>query len=407
MPATMTTVNGILKEVYEGQLNDQLQSDKVALKRIESSSAGVFEDAGGKFTRFPVRLTRNNGISYRDEMAQLANAGQQGYAQTQESLKYGYGRVKISGQVIGLANSNPKAFMNAADQEMEGLRLDVGRDQNRIAWGWPTGFGVTAGTGTITTVTTGAASLTITAPLNNQIEVGMVIDLVDNTGTVIANGSGKTVLTVAANELSFTVDGATPTTVTNQTCVVRTGNWNKEPYGLSNLVTATGALHGLNPATAGQEIWKAAADDSTTTVLSEAAMISRCDDIRRKGGARPSVVLCSLGVRRTYFNLLTSLRRYNEPKEWTGGLVGLAFNYEREIPVISDLDCPLNSMYFIDESKVKMYRNKPWFFEDTDGSILKYVHDFDAWEALFKCYWQLVTHQRNSAARMTAIVEAS
>lgn len=407
MTATMTTVNGILKEVYEGQINDQLQEDMIAMKRIQTNSKGIFEDAGGKFTRFPVRVGRNHGISYRSEGAQLAPPGRQGYLQTQESLAYGYGRVKLTGQVIGLADSNPKAFADAADREMEGLRSDVGRDTNRIAWGFPTGITTTAGTGTFSRVTSGAASLTVTAPLNNVIEVGMIIDLVDNTGAVITNGGTHTVLTVAADELSFTIDGATPTTVTNNTCVVRTGNWNKEPYGLSNLVTSTGALHGLNPATAGQEVWKAAADDPNTTVLSEAAMISRCDDIRRKGGARPSVVFCSLGVRRAYFNLLTSMRRYNEPKEWTGGLVGLAFNYEKEIPVISDLDCPSNSMYLIDESAISIYSNRPWFFEDTDGSVLKYVHDFDIWEALYKRYWQLVTHQRNSAARMTALTEAS
>jgi hypothetical protein len=289
---------------------------------------------------------------------------------------------------------------------MEGLRNDLGRDSNRIAWGYPVGFATTSGTGTISRVTTGAASLTITAPLNNQIEVGMVIDLLDAAGVPITNGTGKTVLTVAANELSFTVDGSTPTTVTNVTTIARTGNWNKEPYGLSNLVSPTGALHGLNPATAGQEVW-AALENSTTTTLTEPAMITMCDDIYRKGGARPSVVFCSLGVRRAYFNLLTSMRRYNEPKEWTGGLVGLAFNYEKEIPVVSDRDCPTSSMYMIDESKVKIYRNKPWHWADNDGSILKYVHDYDAWEALMKCYWQLVTHQRNSAGRFTALTEAS
>jgi hypothetical protein len=402
----MTTVNGILKEVYEGGLNNQLQDDMIALKRIEASSAGVFEDAGGKYTRFPIRVTRNAGISYRSENIALAAAGRQGYLQTQESLAYGYGRVRLTGQVIELADSNPKAFVNAADQEMEGLRNDLGRDSNRIAWGYPVGFATTSGTGTISRVTTGAASLTITAPLNNQIEVGMVIDLLDAAGVPITNGTGKTVLTVAANELSFTVDGSTPTTVTNVTTIARTGNWNKEPYGLSNLVSPTGALHGLNPATAGQEVW-AALENSTTTTLTEPAMITMCDDIYRKGGARPSVVFCSLGVRRAYFNLLTSMRRYNEPKEWTGGLVGLAFNYEKEIPVVSDRDCPTSSMYMIDESKVKIYRNKPWHWADNDGSILKYVHDYDAWEALMKCYWQLVTHQRNSAGRFTALTEAS
>src|SRR6187431_354804 len=100
MSATMTTINGILKEVYEGQVRDQLQSEDVAMKRIERSSEGVFETPGGKYVVFPVRKSRNAGISYRSEGVALAAAGSQGYAQAQETLRYGYGRAKFTGQVM-------------------------------------------------------------------------------------------------------------------------------------------------------------------------------------------------------------------------------------------------------------------------------------------------------------------
>ena len=49
MPATLTTVNAILKEVYEPKIQDQLQHDAVALKRIEKSSDGVVSEVGGKY----------------------------------------------------------------------------------------------------------------------------------------------------------------------------------------------------------------------------------------------------------------------------------------------------------------------------------------------------------------------
>jgi hypothetical protein len=100
------------------------------------------------------------------------------------------------------------------------------------------------------------------------------------------------------------------------------------------------------------------------------------------------------------------LRRYNEPKEFSGGLIGLAFNYEKEIPVVSDVDCPPNHIVFITESEIKEYRTKPWYFDDTDGNVMKYVIDFDQWEALMKQYWQLVTHQRNAHGKMTNVTEA-
>lgn len=403
MTATLATVNGILKEVYEGDINDQLQSEKVLLKRVESSSDGVFEDAGGKYVAFPLRTKRNHGISYRDENVQLAAAGRQGYASAQETLKYGYGRVRLTGQLIDLADTNPKAFAPAMEEEMTGLKEDLTRDSNRIAWGHFQANTVGA-TGIIARCTAiGTATTTINAPTTSLVEVGMVIDITDNVGTPIASGTGRTVVSALPFASSFTVDVAVTTAVGNN--VVRTGNFNKEPYGILGIVDNAGTYHGINSATAGNEYWRSVVDSSTTT-LTEASMIANCDGIRRSGGSRPTAIFCSLGVRRAYFNLMTSLRRYNEPKEFSGGLIGLAFNYGKEIPVVEDIDCPTSTMVFLTEKELKVYRSKPWHWQDRDGAVLKYVHDFDAWEALMKQYWQIVTHKRNAHAKMTNITEA-
>lgn len=405
MPATLTTVAGILKEVYEGDVTDQLQEEQVAMKRIENSSDGVFEDAGGKYVRFPIRTGRNHGISYRGEMVQMAGAGEQAYLQSQETLRYGYGRVRLSGQVMGLAKTNIQAFTNAMDQEIEGLKQDVARDNNRIAWGHPLGYTTTGGTGVISRLTaTTTASTTVTAPLNNVIEPRMVIDIVDNTGTPLAGCTGLIVASVASNELSFTT--TVSCTAASGSWIVRTGNWNQEPYGLSALYAGSGTLHGINPAVAGNETWKAAEDDNVTTTLTEPFMIKMCDSIRRKGGDKPTIVFMSLGVRRSYYNLMTSMRRYNEPTEWEGGLVGLKFNYGKSIPVVEDIDAPANSMYILNEKQIKIYSNENWHFDDSDGNMLKWIPGFDGYEAYYKRYWQLVTHKRNSGARATNLVEA-
>lgn len=403
MTATMTTVNGILKEVYEKGVTDQMSQQAVALKRILRSSEGIFETPGGKYVMFPLHTKRNAGISYRAENTQLGAAGRQGYQQAQETLKYGYGRMKITGPTMALAKTNAQAFINALDGEMDGLRKDLVKDQNRIAWGNPGGWAATGSTGVITRLTAvSTASTTITAP-TFQLNVGDVIDIIINAGTPIASGAGRTIVSITS-ATAFVIDVAVTAAVGDN--VVRAGNWAQEPYGLSHIVSATGILHNINPATAGNEYWKAALDDSTTTVLTELAMIKMADAIRTAGGEYPSVIFCSLGVRRTYFNLMTSLRRYNEPKEWAGGLVGLSFMYEKDIPVITDVDCPTGSMYMLTESELTVYRNRDWYWEDTDGSVMKYVHDYDVFEALMKCYWQLVTHKRNAHGRFTTLTEA-
>jgi len=401
MPAasTLTTVNGLLKEVYEGDINDQLQNEKVLMKRVESSSEGVFENAGGKYVVFPLRTKRNAGISYRAENGALAAAGAQGFVSAQETLRYGYGRVSMSGQLMELAKTNPQAFAQAADAEMNGLKTDLIRDSNRIAWG----NNAQAYTGILavcTAVTT--AAVIVTAPTTGIIEVGMIVDLCTAaTGVPIA--AARTVVAALPYSTTFTVSGANFTLAVGDT-VVRQGNTNAEPYGVLNLVAATGTLHNINSATAGNEYWRSNVDASTTT-LTEVAMIKSCDAIRRATGNGPSAIFASLGCRRSYFNLCTALRRYNEPKSFSGGLIGLAFNYDKEIPVVSDVDAPTSTMIYLSEDQIKEYRTRPWYWADDDNSVLKYVHDYDAWEALMKQYWQIVTHQRNAHAIMTTVTE--
>lgn len=404
MPATLTTVNAIMKEVYEGQINDQLANEQITLKRIESTSSGVIETVGGKYIVFPIRTQRNHGISYRQESAQLAAAGQQGYAAANEQLKYGYQRVKLTGQVMSLATSNYQAFANALDREINGAKSDVGRDQNRICYGSNAGAAANK-TGILGAASAAGATSTITFAAGDTylLEPGMVVDIVDPaTGTPVSGGTSRTIQTVT--NTTAVLDAAVAGTVIGS-CLVRTGNYNNEPYGLTQIVSASGALHGLNPATAGQGVW-ASTVDSTTTTLTEMPMVAVCDNIYRASGGKPTAIFASLGVRRSYFGLMTSLRRYNEPKSFSGGLIGLAFNYGMEIPVVADMDVPAKNMFFLTESEIKMFRDKPWYWEDIDGAVWKYVHDYDIFEALLKCYWQLGTHQRNTHGRMTNVTES-
>lgn len=399
MSATLTTINGILKEIYEGSINNQLSEERTTIKRIEQTAEGTSTDAvGGKYVVFPVRISRNAGISYRAENTQLAPAGRQGLASAQETLKYGYGRVRLTGQLIDLASAKPQSFANAMDVEMDGLKSDIARDENRIAYGH---IDAATASGIVSKATGVSTGQTITVDSTNLLELGMVIDIV-NAGTPVAGGTTLTVSAIT-NSTTFVVTGGPPTVAVGN-YITRTGDWNLEPHGINKVVATSGALHGLDPATT--PAWKSTVDTSTTT-LTEVAMVANCDAVRRNGNTDgPSVIFCSFGVRRAYFTLMQTLRRYIAPKEWTGGLIGLAFNYGKEIPVIEDRDCPDKCMFGLKENQFKIWRDEKWHWEDKDTSILKWVTDYDAYEALMKQYWQLGTHQRNAHWKMNNVTEA-
>lgn len=417
--ATLTTVNALTKEIYQGKIREQLQDEVVGLKRIQRSGAGVTSEVGGKYVTFPIRVSRNEGIGYREENETLQSAGTQGYARVNVGLKYGYGRIALTGQTMELAESNPQSFASALDREMTGLKNDLAKDSARIFYG--------DGTGAFTTATGAATGQTIpVASVQNFYgQIGAKLDIVNasaNAATVTdpaysesastLNAPTKATFTTIASGLVLTsIDVANKTitvtgtigTVANGYLITRTGNYLREPYGLAALV-GTAKIFNCDPAT--YPVWQSVMNGNSGTgrPLSEGLMIKMTDDIRVNGG-QTSLILTSLGVRRAYFALLTQQRRYTNTKEFGGGMTGLAFNNGREIPVVEDVDAPAGKMWFLDESAFTVYRDKDWSWLDTDGGIWKWVQNKDAFEAVIRQYWQIGLDRRNSQGLLSDITE--
>ena len=393
MVASMATVNHITKEVYGPRIVDQLENETTLLTRIEKTSKGVDSHVGGKYVTFPLKVRRNQGLGYRNELEQLQAAGQQGYNSIRIGLKYGYGRVHMSGQMMDLVESNFQAFSSAMTREMNGLKDDIKKDTNRILWG--------NGLGAIGTLDTAIAAANVGSVGTNDesvnwFELGMQVDIVAPNGTVKASNRQITSINEATGDV--TLDGAAITAAVGDH-IVRTGNFGKEPNGLGNLVSASGVVHNLDPAN--EPLWKST-EDNSGGALSESKMIKLCDTVRRKGGTT-TAIFTDLGSRRAYFNLLTTQRRYPNVKDFNGGISGLSFNYGKEIPVVEDPDAPSAKMWFLNEGDFSIKRDKPWSWEDKDGNMWKWVTGFDAWEALMKQYWEFAIERRNSQAVMTGI----
>lgn len=396
--ATLSTVDAILKEIYAPRIEDQLQNELTALKRIERTSDGVVETVGGKYVDFPIRVQRNTGIGNRSEGELLPAAGQQGYAEVHVPLKYSYGRGRITGQAMQLAETNVQAFASAMDEEMDGLKRDLLKDSNRQVYG--------DGTGLMASVTADGAN-TVTVDSVLRLEIGMNIDILTRSNGAV-KATSRLITDINPDTKVVTYDGA-DVAATNLDGIYRQGNFaggtSREVSGFGKIVAATGALHGVDPAT--QRKWAAvvnAGAGGVNRALSEGLMIQTVDSVRVNGG-KTSLILTSLGVRRAYFNLLTQQRRYTDTKEFAGGFTGLAFNYGTEVPVVEDVDAPPEQMLMIDESKIKIYRNKEWHFVDEDGNILKWVVDYDVFEFLMRQYWEIGTSQRNAHAVLQDITE--
>lgn len=408
--ATMTTVDNILKEVYEdGGINDQLQSEIVALKRIERSSEGVTHEVGGKYVKFPIRTKRNHGIGARLENEALPVAQFQSYEAAQVKLKYQYGALQLTGQTFELAEKNFQAFASALDSEVTGLKEGLRKDLARQVYG--------TGDGKIGTAT--AAGTTTTFVIANEAamypEVGMIIDTFTGAGASTSVGNTITAVTVGATNTTVTIQtalaGATAATDYFTRAGSATSGTQREWTGLGAMLSATSTIYNINPATV--PVWKAnvLANGGTPRALTESLMVQTIDAIRRVGGGVPTVGFMSLGVRRAYFNLLKQDRKIIDSIDYAGGFKGLAFVTDgNEIPLVSDVDSPPNRIQFMNEKEIKLYQTGDWSFMERDGSkwqrVITASGAFDAYQATLFQYSEIGTHRRNSHALLADITEA-
>jgi hypothetical protein len=393
MGATLTTVSAITKEIYGPRIVEQLENETILTKRIEKTSKGTTSEVGGKYVTFPLKVRRNHGIGYRNELEQLQAPGQQGWTNVRVALRYGYGRVHLSGQTMELVDENHQAFTKAITAEMDGLRNDIQKDTNRVLWG--NGIGVIS---TLTAVTTAANVATVATTDMHFLDLNMMVDVVDAATGLTVKAANRMITAINTATGAVTLNGAAFTAAIGD-IIVRTGNYGREPNGLGSIVSNSGVLFNLDPAV--EPKWKSVVD-STGGALSESKMIAMCDNLRLNGG-RPSVIFGDLGTRRAYFNLLTTQRRFTGSKDFEGGFTGLTFAYDSDIPLVTDVDAPNGKLWFIREEDFKVYRSKPWYFDDKDGSVWKWVVDFDAWQALLKQYWEFGCERRNTQGLMSGI----
>lgn len=404
---TLDTASAILKEVYEPGMNDQLQSDVITLRRTESTSDGTSQDVGGKYTVFALRVRRNHGIGARAENTPLPVPRSQRYANARVNLTYLYGRAEITGPTMELAKTNPQAFINVLEEELEGLRQTLAKDMNRQIYGTSAGIIGTAASGTTTT-------FVLTDANAQYFELGMFLDIYDTSASAMHTGGPFEVTDISSSggNTTVTISPGTSVAIASGDTAHRTGSRNLETIGFKEIVSNTGTLYNISPTT--EPVWKSVINDNggSNRALSEGIMIKLCDDIRKNGG-KTTVIWTTPGVRRAYFNLLVQQRRYNDTKEFAGGFKGLVFaaGEAGEIPVMSDWDCQPNRMYFINEKVLKIYKEGDWAFMDRDGSKwqrkITSEGDFDAYNTTLYSYRQLGTKQRNSHGLLADITEAN
>lgn len=395
MPASMQTVGAILKEVYQPKINEQLNSETKALKRVQRTSEGV-DKVGGRDAYFAIHTTRNEGIGARHEMEKLPTPGQQGYGRGHVGLKNQYGAVQLSGQTFELADKDYQSFASAVDQELKRLRQDLALDLNRQVYG--------DGTGRISTVASASGNvLTLSDAQITKIRKGMSIDIYDPADTSVAKVASRVITAVDYDAKTITVGGAS-ITVDADDIITREGNVNREWNGFDNMINDSGTLHDIDPSQ--EPLWKSTVD-RTGGQITELRMIEMAHKIVNQG-SKTTAILTTQGLMRKYWSILQGMRQVVNTTKFTGGFSGLGFvTDEGEIPLVSDYQAPAGEMVYINEDEMKVLQTHDWKFMDRDGGTMwDKVPGYDAYQAYLYQYSNLATFRRNAHGKFTGLTES-
>ena len=412
--ADLSTLSNILKEYYLGPVAEQLNNEVLLLSRLETKS----EDLVGKRAYIPVHHGRSSGVGARAEGAALPSAGKQDYDKAVYDLKYLYGRVEVTGPSMAKTKNEAGAFLQALKSELDGIRNDLRKDLARQIYG--------DGTGAIGTVAASGSNSTTVAyvgaePIRKgQFYAGMVLNVVDASTGILATDGVPIKYTVASVNVTagtLTVSPALGAAFAANDYLIRDGlgitdvtttgevnRWSDEIDGIQRIIpTAANTFGGIDASA--KSWWDVQRTD--LTVSSQPKLLG-LDDIQkalnlaRIAGGMPTSIITSLGVQRSFYELLSQDVMYVNPESlnYAGGFKTLSYN---GLPMIADIDAPYGKMYIMDESTIKVFSDQDWHFLDADGMTLRQVTGYDKFEAVMARYMNLGATRRNNQVVITGI----
>lgn len=321
MAQTATSILPVLREAWsDSEIVKQFEDGNGPLSRIEKVKGKPI----GKQLQVPIHKGRNLGgfTSVGPAGGNLNDAGQQAVDQGTYNLIYNYLSIELDASAIIQAETDAQSVINSKDLEIEGGIENVRHQAVRQLM--TNGDGIVAQCGT-----SGGASTTlplVASPSGSAYGYDALIRGWLGVGSRVDVGTtGDTDALVAATEVSaisfqnpaaptITIGSAIDATAGTHFVYIANPNSgtaaNPEMNGLRNMVATSGALAGLNPATAGQEYFSAAARDTTTTVFSLDLPLYLQRQIMQFSGKAQSEVWTGLKQQMNFYSLLQNQVRF-------------------------------------------------------------------------------------------------
>lgn len=399
---TLTIASELLKTVYLPRIRQQMNDEaSPAQKQIASSSEKVTANQA----TFSLHLERGSGNGARNEMDDLPEASNQTTLKATVALKYLYGRVKFTGQLMILAKSDAAAFVDAAGFENERMIEDLRYDMSRQFWNDSNAFIAVASGGPTGQVVPFA---NITDAQWRQVIIGMRVDF----GTA-ANGTAHadSVVVSAVDRTNKTITFVgTVSSVINGSFMRKEDTYTsatKEHAGIPVIVSAADTLYGVSGVTYPR--WNAYVNSNSGTLRAPTELLLEraLDEVGIEGGKVPNFAVAPHDVVRNYGAQLQSQKRYTDTTELKGGVSALSITSgEATCGLVSDRFAPASTLWFLNSEHLMYHEAADWQWMDEDGAVLSRIPNKHAYEATLFRFCQLATDRRNVHGRVSDLAGA-
>jgi len=382
----VTDVAEALKDYYLPGLRYQL-NDKasVFLAQLERNS----EDVSGDQIVMAMRYGRHGGIGNRADDGTLPTPNSRKTKKAKWKTKNLFARFQITDKVIKASRNDRGAFTRQLTQEIEDCETDAKLDHSRQALG--------DGTGKLATITA-VDSLVLTVDDTMYFAEGMLVDIYTDT---TKDTSEAEVTDVDHDNSKITVSSATGAAADDVIYVA--GNKDLELTGLDAVFAQTGSIYGLDSATYS---WLKAQRINVNGEIAEVKIQEAIDKGEVRAGSVIDFMLCSMGVRRAYYNLQLAQKSHVNTLELKGGWSALAFTGgNKEVPLTADKYVKTGKIYCLDLSDWAFYHMGDYEWLDLAGSMIRPVANKAAWEAVLARYADIGCQKPKGQIELYGIVE--
>jgi hypothetical protein len=379
MAQTPTTLSSALKERWtDDEIQKQWLADDSLLSRFESVKGTMI----GRQAQTPVWGDLNSGgyTSIGAGGGSINTATNQPSAQAAWTLVYHYFPISLEVSTLNQSGSNLLSVISGKNMEVEGAIASV-RNQGTRQFvtngdGKVAACGTSGGASTTLPLTAAASEGTAygySSVVRDWLRPGAVIDI-GTTADTDALATAATVTAVAESATAPTITTASSVDATAGTHFVYIANPNSataantETNGLRNIVAETGALGGLNPATAGQEFWAASKRDTSTTVLSLDLILNLNTRVLQKTGKQFTDTVTGYKQQGNFYSLLQNQVRFpGDMKLGAGNFGGVTWGNTKVDAYAAVLDTDWFCLNFSDFRRITGDITKPTWYSSLAG----------------------------------------